>query len=321
MNCFRCFGILFALASVFCAGLVASKAEATPPPYSNYTLLTKPHKSNIVPTALNASGQVVGGYVDSKLVQHGFLLTHGAYTKLDVPGALTGTTYPAGINEFSVVVGSYQPDGSGGERGFVYNNGVYTTFAVNLANAVPDSTFAYGINDWGQIVGNYLDVNGRTRGFVLFNGVYTSFDVASPGAGIRVNATLPYGINDLGQIVGLYTTDVNGDPLTVATHGFILSGGRTTTLDVPGALNGTYGAGTQASGINVFGQVVGTYVDADYVTHGFVYSGGTYTYLNAPTAVNTYTTGINALGQVAGYYDNGTFNENGTVFYGFVLNP
>ena len=321
MNLFRNLGIFLTLAGVVRAGMIASKAEAASPPYSSYTVLSKPHKTNIIPAALNSSDQIVGVYTDSNLVQHGFVSTHGAYTRVDVPGAYPGTTAPSGINEFGMVVGSYQDGVTFGEYGFVLNNGVYTTFDVTLANAVPDTTFALGINDWGQVVGNYLDYNGVTRGFLLSNGVYTSFDIHASAPGINVNATLPAGINDLGQITGYYTTDINGDFTTVATHGFVLSGHTTTTLDVPGALNGTYGAGTQAAGINLFGQVVGFYVDTTGTTRGFVWNCGTYTLLNAPNAVNTATFGINTLGQVVGYYDLGTFNENGSIFYGFVLNP
>ncbi len=321
MNLFRNLGLFLTLAGIVCAGITASKAEAASPPYSSYTVLSKPHKTNIVPTALNSSDQIVGVYTDTHLVQHGFVSTHGAYTKVDVPGGYPGTTAPSGINEFGMVVGSYQDGVNFGERGFVLNNGVYTTFTVTLANAVPNTTYALGINDFGQVVGNYLDYNGVTRGFLLSNGVYTSFDIHVADPSIRVNATLPAGINDLGQITGFYTTDINGDPLTVAAHGFVLSGHTTTTLDVPGALNGTYGAGTQATGINLLGQVVGIYVDTDGATHGFVWSCGKYTYLDTPNAVNTTTFGINALGQVVGYYSLGTFNDNGSIFYGFVLNP
>lgn len=321
MNLFRKIGVLLAVTGLVCAGTTASMAGTPPAPYSSYTVLTKPHKTNIIPTALNSSNQIVGVYTDSQLVQHGFVSTRGAYTKVDVPGAYPGTTAPSGINEFGAVVGSYQDGGNFGERGFVLNHGVYTTFDVTLANAVPDTTYAMGINDWGQVVGNYLDYDGTTRGFVMSNGVYTSFDIHVTDPTINVNATLPAGINDLGQITGFYTTDINGDFTTVAAHGFVLSGSITTTLDVPGALNGTYGAGTQATGINLFGQVVGFYVDTAGITHGFVWNCGTYTLLSAPNAVNTTTFGINALGQVVGYYDKGTFNENGAIFYGFVLNP
>lgn len=66
---------------------------------------------------------------------------------------------------------------------------------------VPGSSFgtvASGINDAGQIVGQYFDVGSRGHGFLLSGGVYTPIDV--PGA----IAATARGINDAGQIVGDY---------------------------------------------------------------------------------------------------------------------
>jgi len=48
------------------------------------------------------------------------------------------------------------------------------------------------------------------------------------------------------------------------THGFLLSDGTYTTIDVPGASQ------TIANGINNEGYIVGYYIDADGHQHGFV---------------------------------------------------
>ena len=74
---------------------------------------------------------------------------------------------------------------------------------------VPDSTFTYafGINDAGQIVGEYLGA--EFYGFFLdVDGSYTTIDV--PGAMF----TIAYGINSSGQIVGSYDDDATA-------HGFL----------------------------------------------------------------------------------------------------
>ena len=65
-----------------------------------------------------------------------------------------------------------------------------------LANVpgTSSSILAEGINDTGQIVGQYF--NGGVRGFRLSGGIFTLIDV--PGA----RFTVPYGINKAGQIVG-----------------------------------------------------------------------------------------------------------------------
>ena len=96
----------------------------------------------------------------------------------------------------------------------------YTLTTLNVPGA--SSTIASGINNSGQIVGQYSNTGG-THGFLLSGGVYTTLD--APGA----ISTEAYGINDAGQIVGQYSDNTGG------THGFLLSGGSYTTLDVPGA--------------------------------------------------------------------------------------
>ena len=112
-------------------------------------------------------------------------------------------------------------------------------------------TEASGINDTGQIAGNYGNASGG-HGFLKDGSTYTTLDV--PGA----FATGASGINGRGQIVGEYE---NGSGL----HGFLKDGSTYTTLDVPfaGAVN------TDASGINGTGQIVGYYFSASGV-HGFL---------------------------------------------------
>ena len=68
--------------------------------------------------------------------------------------------------------------------------------------------------------------------------------------------TVAQGINNAGEIVGLYADadDTN--------HGFILSKGVYTTIDVPGSKR------TEIYSIDAHGQVVGVFEDADGVIHG-----------------------------------------------------
>src|SRR5947207_14788884 len=70
-----------------------------------------------------------------------------------------------------------------------------TTF-VTLDNPAGNNTDARGINDAGQIVGDYTDAS-RRQGFVLSGGSYTTL----PAIGSYTVAT---GINASGQIVGFY---------------------------------------------------------------------------------------------------------------------
>jgi probable HAF family extracellular repeat protein len=153
----------------------------------------------------------------------------------------------------------------------VYN---YTLF--NDPSATTGGTQAFGINDSGQIVGEYF--SNIFRGFLLAGGTFTALN--DPAAGTSSGqGTLAQGINNTGQVVGYYVDATNN------THGFIDSGGVYTSLDVPFAPGGTF-----AQGINSSGLVVGYYVDVNVHRHGFVYnpnSGAPYTTLNDPDATGS----------------------------------
>jgi hypothetical protein len=66
------------------------------------------------------------------------------------------------------------------------------------------------------------------------------------------------GINDAGQIVGIYGDDGG------TSHGYLLSEGIYTTIDVPGS---TF---TRANGINASGQIMGAYQAGGTSFHGYL---------------------------------------------------
>ena len=74
------------------------------------------------------------------------------------------------------------------------------------------------------------------------------------------------------HIVGL-----NGDNVGSGVHGFLLSKGTFTTIDVPGSPFGTY-----ALGINPRGDIVGYYGDSSNNYHGFLLHDGTFTTVYPP---------------------------------------
>ena len=163
---------------------------------------------------------------------------------------------------------------------------VYTYTTIDDPSAT-NGTYAFGINDLGQIVGYYTDLSNYVHSFLYSGGIYTTID--DPSA---TNGTYADSINASGQITGGYRDDSGG-------HGFLYSGGIYTTIDDPSAINGTY-----ADGINASGQITGFYYDGSWGPHGFLYSGGTYTTIDYPSATNvTVPESINDLGQIVGYYD------------------
>ena len=81
----------------------------------------------------------------------------------------------------------------------------------------PGATFteAWGINDSGEIVGDYIDAASVQHGFVDIGGSFTSVDV--PGA----SSILIKDVNNQGQIVGFSIDNANhivgfvGTPVSV----------------------------------------------------------------------------------------------------------
>src|SRR5262245_47220022 len=160
---------------------------------------------------------------------------------------------------------------------------IFNTFDEPLAST---GTFAFGINDFGQIVGTYA-ANGVTHGFLLSTGTYITLDDPATTQG-----TQAFGINDVGQIVGVYFDS------KVTEHGFLLSGGIYTTLDDPLATQRT-----SAAGINDVGQIVGFFVDGFDSTHGFVAIPEPNPSPPAGTTADMILRGSNASPAVMGQYE------------------
>ena len=146
-----------------------------------YTTLNDPSGANgTVAFGINNSGEIVGYYVDSNGVMHGYLYSNGTYTAVTDPSALIDAsvggygTYAHSINGSGQIVGIYAD--AGGIHGFLYSggtNGTYTTLddpsttpgTAAVGISIIAGTAAAGINDLGQIVGYYHDLGGA-RGFL-----------------------------------------------------------------------------------------------------------------------------------------------------------
>ena len=232
---------------------------------------------------VNNAGQIVG-----RGDNVGFLLDSGVFTEIAPPGLPFSRA--SGINDSGVIVGGAN-DGSGNSRGFVFNGTDYTilldpsaprsnAFGVNNLglvvgrnsglNGVPlgswlfdgstyseisvdgaTSTFATRINDTNQILGHYVDADGKTHGFLLDSGAVTSIDF--PGA----IGTAALGFNNQGAIVGAYFDKF-------LSHGFIINEDGIFTIDFPDARF------TNIIDINDSGEMVGHYQDAAGNNHGIV---------------------------------------------------
>src|SRR6266545_562428 len=156
---------LVASSYMFVAAAVTTGAE---PRYS-YVAVDYPSAVATSLSGINARGDIVGNYVDSNGMFHGFVLRDGAFATIDVPRAAWG---------------------------YVIENGVFTRFRVPGSNL----TAVWDVGPEGALVGVYRNSAG-THGFLLEDGEYTSIDY--PAATL----TRAFGINAAGDIVGTYVKD------------------------------------------------------------------------------------------------------------------
>ncbi len=222
-----------------------------------------------------------------------------------IPNAGLGTIEVHDINNAHQIVGSYH-DNQGqwignqyveSDKGFLFQTlgGPFTKIEYPEPY-FPRHTDANGINDRGQIVGDYTHWDeisgvGQERGFLReANGHYV--DIAY---GITEIYTSLEGINNSGQIVG-------HSWFGSVAHGYW--GGF--VRDAQSNFSGIYVPGstaTWANGINDSGEIVGNYGDG-ITTHGFLYDPyfDSYQTIDFPGASGTHLAAINNAGTMVGSY-------------------
>ncbi len=201
---------------------------------------------------INDLDQIVGTYfVTEDSTVHGFIFDGDDFVTLDSTLGDAGTTELLGMSNIGQIVGTYTDGGA--EHAFVYDatNG-FVELDLTGAGAVGNDIIALDVNDFGQIVGTYVDViSGIRHGFFLKDGVFTTIahpDAAGFGSG-------GVSINNAGQIAGFYMDS------SFVVHAFVYSGGVYSTVDMPNP-GGAYG-------ISNSGVVSGS--DNDGTTHhGFM---------------------------------------------------
>jgi probable HAF family extracellular repeat protein len=186
--------------------------------------------------------------------------------------AVAGVTYTQAfaINNKDQIVGDYK-DAKGVFHGFV-TNGQDPTDPKNFTTIdYPGKgtayTKAFGINDKGQVVGDYKDAGGVIHGFRFKGGDPTdikNYDTVDVKGGTFGSAD---GINNAGQISGVYS-DANG------THGFVVNDDLKTyvggiPLDDPDAAKAP-NAAIGPFGINTAATIVGAFIDGKGGNNGFV---------------------------------------------------
>ena len=176
------------------------------------------------------NGVAAGAYQDKNMVFHSYAYDYdtahptapGAFTELPISNAqATGVANGRMITGFSTTA-------SGASHGFLltYTGGrrgplhVLTMATLDYPTQGVTITQALGVNNVGQVVGQYNDATGVTHGFLYQHGVYHSIDYTGVTPdGKPATATTVNGINNKGQIVGFYVA-ANGN-----TIGFVGASG------------------------------------------------------------------------------------------------
>jgi hypothetical protein len=278
-----------------------------------------------ITTAVSASGIIAGQYYDANNARHGFLRAPwGAFYTFDVPGA--GDAYPAGVNDFGVVTGSYSDAVSSGSF-LRAPDGKITTFntpgATAAVNLTPGAT---AVNLDGTVVGNYYDENFISHGFLRTpSGRIITVD--APGT---TGGTFPVAITADGSVLGTAYPSTSS-PFFNGQVGFLrTASGRFTAITGPGGLVGQddviNSAGPPLS-INPSGEIAGTYFQP---ISGNPYGGdfrvflrsraGKYVTFDAanysPCCIFSSPSGINFAGTVTG-----SFNDGFGIYHGFWRTP
>jgi hypothetical protein len=136
-----------------------------------YTTVTDPGDpaTSLTAAAINDRDDVAGVYTNpANGNTDGFLLTRGGqFIDLAAPGA--SSTMALGVNNFDEVVGVFVPSSDANAlEGFTWTP-QHGFSVVNDPKGVNDgnlTTTINGVNDFGQLVGFYVDANGNTDGFL-----------------------------------------------------------------------------------------------------------------------------------------------------------
>jgi len=265
-----------ALTLLIC-GLIGSPrlARADSFLYSNgvFNTIRFPGADDTVARGINNAGQIVGTSTNIGFGSYGFLDSQGEFSRISVPGSSFSGAY--GINN----AGQIAVTASFGSRdyGYIDNNGVFTEFSFySSGNSV---TRLSGINDAGQIIGSFVQIDAFAASYLYSNG--TNYRL--PGGG--------YGINNAGQVVG----PCGGSPSCPYVNGFLYANGTFTTIAFPGA------SSTTPTGINNLDEIVGYYSDTSG-QHGFTYLNGTFNTFDLPGSLATMPLGVNDLGEIVGTF-------------------
>jgi hypothetical protein len=245
---------------------------------------------------INDNNIIVGTYMDSDGVEHGYFGTlDGNYTSFDYTANTVDGTEPRAINGDGWITGYAPASNEGFLFGYEFARKPDGTIVTIKKDSVPLDGIAQGITKGQESVGDYWDtVNFIRYGYYAKKGKYQE-DLTLP---FDTTRTAPRAINSAGTVVGFFST-------SGTMHGFLLKGGVATQIDYPDQA----AVSTGLEGINDKGMVTGGWTDADNNSFAFLYdtTNSTFTPLTIDGATFTQVWGINKAGLIAVDSDAGVF--------------
>jgi uncharacterized membrane protein len=266
------------------ASLVAAMAADGPPLTFTFKTFDIPGAAATNSGGINNKGVIVGQYVDSGLIGHGFILNGKKLTTLDDPKGKSGTTGASNLalNGPIAVVGTYISSATGGSVGFLYKNGKFTDIPGPKGSL---GTTANAINDHGDVTGAYADSGGVQHGYVLKGKKYTKLD--PPGS----STPSGNGINNNGDVV-----IVGGANPNFQAYLYTAKTKKFKTINVPGE------AGSFVTDINTKGDVTYQGIDSSGNSVGVLRRGGKYYKFDYKKSPVTYGGCINDHNVIVGGY-------------------
>lgn len=255
-------------------------------------------------TGVNDSGVIVGWYLDRQLQSHGFSLTGGTMTPINDPSGTNTQLF--GINAAGAIVGSYTTICLEElcSEGFLYEAGHFTDLGPPIflneddPDDAPDS-IAYGINDYGRVVGFGGDGFGGGYGFIKHGGTYDIVKV--PGG----NDAIAVGVNKHGLVTVNWATNTT-------FNASLFDGSTFTTIDVPRASE------SFAGGVNNLGDVVLYWgsIEGGFLNGALLHNGRYFRFFDPNGKRDTIPLGINDRRVIVGTYSPRGTHDIHT--YGFI---
>ena len=248
---------------------------------------------------ISNTGQVVGYFIDHTGKKLPFIWENSVLTEIN-----DGYLSLKAINDIGQAAGYRSL--SGGERACLWENGS-TTILERMYDA-SGMSYAYGINNMGQIVGNsYVDhTHSNRNAFLWGNGQTRDLGTLSGWSSFAED------INENGQVVGYYLRYDN------AKRACLWDNGTSISIGGLGSLEGE----SRAYGINNSGQVVGqAAVTVGAPDYAFLWENGQMLNLNllvpeGSDFVLQKATAINNYGWIVG-----TGKRPGEDYHAFLLTP